>query len=502
MILRTINTIDIPSFPLGSLSGGLPIVAGLCATDAAGGGYEDMQRGIPLINNLKIELISSDKDDDANSEVIGVSQSDILTNSKTPSEHDTPHILRAGEAYEHDLYLENAVFRDDVADEDEIAEVLSDLRSLCEVFGHISAVWIEKINKIPLQTVETGLLSYADFTFGEPAVSPSLWVFIEYDTVQEAAVAVAALNGLCIGGKAISARMYSYSAYSAGKCSDTHCWDIDYLSLLGVNSDGMIGVHSTVEGAVVALLDYVTVDDYEGCSGDSEELGTIKRDLIDLVTAQSSSGHREISESAFIRRVTIMAPTGGDDETHPAGDEPALGSERLAACVRYSSIGDSTAAMLSLDGTILGGSRLKAWVKRSSNAPQSVSPQDSAFDAVEGEVLEGSGNVFANQLIALRTFETTRPTLEGQSGTPIAGSSLDPQAPLTPPISAGSNTRKIASNSGESVDEEAVFSVQPAYKEARLAPKLEKNSILDSRHRIKVLISGCWCGISTIAQSL
>jgi hypothetical protein len=484
-----------PPFLLGSLSGGLPIVAGLCTMDVAGGGCVDMQGSIPIINNLRMELISSNNDNDANSETFRASQSDMLAN-RTPSEHNTPHILRAGVGAEHDLYLENAVFPDDVADEDETAEVLSDLRSLCEVFGHISSVWIEKINRRPLKTVDTGLSRHTGITLDQASVSSSPWVFFEYDTVQDAAVAAAALNGLRIGGEALVVSLYSYSAYASGKCSDMLCWDAQDLSLAGVNGDGAVAGHDATEGAVVAIRNYVTADDLESCCGDSEELGAIKRDLIDLTKAHSSSRDTEGKEPAFIRRVTIMADSDICEDTHHVGDEPALGGERLAACVRYGSRGAATAAMLSLDGTLLGGSRLRAWVRRSSNALQSVSNSGSASLGVEVEVLEDTdvGNACshgssaaANQIIALRNIETSSSTPEGQTGAPLTGSSLDTAAPVTIPIPVGSNTKKTTANNGQGLREEAVFPVQSAYKEATLAPKLEKKRVMDSRHRIKVL---------------
>jgi hypothetical protein len=500
-----------PPSPLGSLSGGLPIVADLCTVDASGGGCEGMQGRIPIINNLKVELTSSNKDEDASTETLRACQSGILTNLMTPSELDTAHILRAGVGAEHDLYLEAAVFPDDVTDEDETAEVLSDLRSLCEVFGDISSVWIEKINRTPLQRVETGLPRDTGNTRGQAAVSPSPWVFIEYDTVEEAVMAAAALNGLHIGGEALLARMYSYSAYAAGKCSDIHCCDAKDPSLSNMNGDGAIVGHSTVEGAVVAIRNYVTADDLESCCGDSEELGAIKREIIDLIGARSSSGVMEGKKSAFVRRVTVMADSDSSEDAHPSGEAPALGSDRLAACVRYSSLGAATAAMLSLDGTLLGGSRLRAWVKRSSTAPQSVSPHASASLAVKVDDVEDTdddtvcscvGILVANQIVALRNIETPQSTLDGHTGAPLTGSGLNTAAPVISPIPIGSNTKKTAENDGEVVREEAIFPVQSAYKEATLAPKLEKNRVPGSRSRIKVLECDYCCRINISAPSL
>ena len=456
-----------------------------------------MQRGIPIVNKTKVELISSNKDQDDSSDALIAIQSDILTNLMTPPlEHDTHHILRAGVGSEHDLYLECAVFPNDVVDEDETAEVLNDLRSLCEVFGHISSVWIEKIIRTPSLTVETGLPLHAGLVLDQTAESKTPWVFIEYDTVQEAAVAAAALNGLCIGGEALLVRMYSYSAYVAGKCSETHCWDAHGKCLMGMNSDGADLGQGADEGAVIAIRNYVTADDLESCCGDSEELGAIKRDLIDLTAAHSSSEESEGKETSFIRRVTIIADIDSSEDVLPTGHELEIDCERLAACVRYSSLDAATAAMLSLDGTLLGGSRLRAWVKRSSPAPQSVSLHASVSLSVNLEVLENRylGNacshvspVIVNEIIALRNTETSASTLEGQAIAPSTGSSLDSTARVTTPIPVGANTKKTSSNIGEGLAEEAVFPVQSAYKEATLAPKLEKNRVPDSRHRIKVL---------------
>ena len=44
------------------------------------------------------------------------------------------------------LCLKNSVFPLDMNDEDETEEVLEDLHSLCQVFGDISAHWIEKVH--------------------------------------------------------------------------------------------------------------------------------------------------------------------------------------------------------------------------------------------------------------------------------------------------------------------------------------------------------------------
>lgn len=448
-----------------------------------------------------MELFSkTDEDCDANTDPESAGQSDIITNFianslGSPLEIDMPHVLRAGVESERDLYLESAVFPDDVADDEETAEVLNDLRSLCEVFGDLSAVWIEKIRHVPSVTVKSELPCSTGIPIDQAAESSSPWVFIEYDTVRDAAVAAVALNGLCVGGEALVVRMYSYSAYVAGKCSDKYCWGSENLSSLNLDDAGTVAERGTSEGAVIAVRNYVTSDDLESSSGDSEELGAIKRDLIDLTAAQGGN------ESPFIRRVTIMADLGDTEDADTASDETVLGSARLAACVRYSSLAAATTAMLSLDGTLLGGSRLKAWVKRSSTVPQTISLHALASLSVKEELLEdvvvNSGcnhgsSVTANEIIALRNIVRSPTSSETAIAAPLkAGSSLEGADPGTIPTPVG--PKRTTANNKEEVVEEVKLPLQSVYKEATLAPKLEKNGAPDSKHRIKVLQSDCMC---------
>ena len=324
-----------------------------------------------------------------------------------------------------DLYLEHAVCRDDVADEVEGMEILGDLHSLCEVFGVISDVWIqenkekekERMRFYPNLLLGSVVDDGSDVTAAAayvPLEDP--WTFIEFDSIVSASQAASVLSGRHIGGEVLEASLYNYDAY---RCA---IYDSRYCVRAVKEQIGSVGTveetHRSVtcececEGAVVVVRNYVTAEDLEECEGLGEELAAIKRDLLLLCTAQSQSPHCDsgcdVPVEASVRRVTILSSydlnnghsvAGGETaDLHTANggvniinnidngnnenrndsiisrsrnskndshsDSISDSISELVACVRFNSVAAATDAMLSLDGALLSGNRLRASIRR------------------------------------------------------------------------------------------------------------------------------------------
>ena len=184
------------------------------------------------------------------------------------------------------LCLENSVFPEDMNDEDETEEVLEDLHSLCQVFGDISTLWIEKVHDTctyPLLHTSSSpcphpnphlsqSIDVAEMDIEAEKCSNEYWILIEFEDAYDAEKAVLALNGICVGGEYVQAGLYSCAAYLEGIFNNEH-----FLQMRSITSEGGDRCQTTVRRAVVAVRNYISKIDIEECAGDSEELGAIKR---------------------------------------------------------------------------------------------------------------------------------------------------------------------------------------------------------------------------------
>ena len=84
------------------------------------------------------------------------------------------------------LHLQNLVFLQDIADSDEVQEVLFDIESLCSQFGLIKTVWIEEREpSIPLsnhriyKNTDVNALAQLDTRLQKP------WGIIEFQYLDD-----------------------------------------------------------------------------------------------------------------------------------------------------------------------------------------------------------------------------------------------------------------------------------------------------------------------------
>ena len=221
-------------------------------------------------------------------------------------------------SYQCDLYLEQAVCKDDVADEDEAFEILSDLHSLCQVFGIISDVWVQQgKEKRRFHSNLNDLTTSGIMTTGESELLEVPWIFMEFDSLICASRAVGALNCLHIGGEVLEALHYNYDAYQCAMYDSRYC-----VRAVEDNNEGIHRKSKTTvdvmngnimceceDGAVVLVRNYVSAEDLEDCAGHGhgEELAVMKKDLLLLCTAQSQSSLSDGLMERSIRRITILS---------------------------------------------------------------------------------------------------------------------------------------------------------------------------------------------------
>ena len=378
----------------------------------------------------------------------------------------------------YELYLENSVFPEDIVEEEEAEEVLADLCSLCEVFGLISAVWVER-GRVDCSTliddsaVDGNVSDEVVLTDGSssydsvstPSLSLGPWVMVEYECTRDAVMSARALHGLHVGGEVIQACLYSYSAYLAAIFDDRFnvLDDGGDLTLCG-GSDG----DKREGGAVIAVKNYLSADDLEECEGDIEQLGAMKRDLLALASPDKAhmAGEEEgARQEVFVRRVVIVTDSNLERgrEKEFAAEEPAL----LFACVRFLSLSAASNAMLSLDGAVMGGAPLKASVRR-------FRP---CLNSSKGDSGSGGGSVSGRvEIVAVKKIpKATRvvPQVVSSSAEHGAADGSNGVAAAPEEASFGSKQRKERAHPPVSL-----------YKEAVLVPKLEKSSW--SRRPIKV----------------
>ena len=359
---------------------------------------------------------------------------------------------------EYELCLENSIFPEDIADEDERREVLEDLHSLCEVFGHISALWIEKDHGTCAHPKQSDDITNRKDTCQE------YWMMIEFEYADDAKHAVVTLNGMCVGGEYVQAGLYSYAAYLAGEFISDH--------FMGIN-ESRDDYQKTARGTVVGVRNYISKDDIDDCAGDSMELSAIKRDLLALTSSHVSDRD---TKNIFVRRVAIVCGTGekssnkiGEKGDDAEGDGCPMEINSLAACVRFSSLLSAVDAMLSLDGTVLGGTLLRASVRRSHPSVATIYSSQSIGEkidpAIEEDGIEGNSAIQKKEIVA---FKRVSKISQSPIQSMIVDSSISISLNVTPQLSDAV---------GQSVMKKKKDKTDPKvsiYKQAVLAPKLDK----------------------------
>lgn len=117
------------------------------------------------------------------------------------------------------LNLENLVFLQDIADQEEVQEVLYDIESLCTPFGGIKTVWIEtKSNELIPQKLSDS--TFYRNNMPENTQPPTYYDLplglVEFQNLKEAIDTVNKLQGKEIGGSVIEAYLFDYPSYLHG----------------------------------------------------------------------------------------------------------------------------------------------------------------------------------------------------------------------------------------------------------------------------------------------
>jgi hypothetical protein len=192
------------------------------------------------------------------------------------------------------ISLENVLNYEDVLDDDERNEILNDIESLCEVYGDISRIWIQKICLTAAPIVCTPLSSA--ILISPPLTSTPLthtpiseipWMFIEYSCIEDAKRCVTALNGINIAGEAISADLYNHSAYIHEYYSKQYICDdnvgdfTDRMIAEDTNNDGMYGDNKDTNDVkyAVKLGQFTDIDVVQ----DADEREEVLNDLYKLL---------------------------------------------------------------------------------------------------------------------------------------------------------------------------------------------------------------------------
>ena len=252
------------------------------------------------------------------------------------------------------LMLEHIVTRDNMEDEDEVQEVLRDMREICGTYGPVASVWIEQLMRSSRSDDDAldrcvtigdhdNDQSVAD-DYYVSATKPSLlpWALLQYSSLGLAAHAVSNLDGLMISGSRIEASLYDWTAYYQDVFSD------DFF-IGGIAIAGLIPPSSTPSISygsyplhALRLKRFIRIDQID----DEDEEQELLQDLQSLLAHEIP--HIEISNRncVFIRQQL------------PSTEKDNDADEDLDVIVIVSSIEDSLRAMHYLSDRLISGELL------------------------------------------------------------------------------------------------------------------------------------------------
>lgn len=281
------------------------------------------------------------------------SNSSVLPVSPCPP-HTTPQDDAGAMSYMSIvLMLEHIVTRDNMEDEDEVQEVLRDMREICGTYGPVTSVWIEQLMRSS-RSGDDALdrcatigghdndKSVAD-DYCVSATKPSLlpWVLLQYSSLGLATRAVSNLDGLMISGSRIEASLYDWMAYNQGVFSDDFfIGGIAIAGLIPPSSAPSISYGSCPLHAL-RLKRFIRMDQID----DEDEEQELLQDLQSLLAHEIP--HIEISNRncVFIRHL-------------PSTEKDNDADEDLDVIVIVSSIEDSLRAMHYLSDRLISGELL------------------------------------------------------------------------------------------------------------------------------------------------
>lgn len=274
------------------------------------------------------------------------SSSSVLPAPPCPP-HTTPHNDAGAMSYMSIvLMLEHIVTRDNMEDEDEVQEVLRDMREICGTYGPVASVWIEQLMRSSRSDDDAldrcATIGGHDYYVG--ATKPSLlpWALLQYSSLGLAAHAASNLDGLMISGSRIEASLYDWTAYNQGMFSDDFfIGSITVAGLIPPSSAPSISYGSSCPLHALRLKRFIRIDQID----DEDEEQELLQDLQSLLAHEIP--HIEISNRncVFIRQL-------------PSTEKDNDADEDLDVIVIVSSIEDSLRVLHYLSDRLISGELL------------------------------------------------------------------------------------------------------------------------------------------------
>jgi hypothetical protein len=252
------------------------------------------------------------------------------------------------------LMLEHIVTRDNMEDEDEVQEVLRDMREICGTYGPVASVWIEQRMRssrsdddaldrcATIEGRDNDRSVVDDYYVGATKPSQLPWALLQYSSLGLAAHAASNLDGLMISGSRIEASLYDWAAYNRGEFSDDFfIGSIAIAGLISPSSSPSISYSSSCPLHALRLKRFIRIDQID----DEDEEQELLQDLQSLLAHEIP--HIEISNRncVFIRQ---LPSTENDNDV----------DEDLDVIVIVSSIEDSLKAMHYLSDRLISGELL------------------------------------------------------------------------------------------------------------------------------------------------
>jgi hypothetical protein len=219
-----------------------------------------------------------------------------------------------------------------------------------EVLGDISSMVSEWCEGVRLDSV----------IFARPPVdNDTMDVFLILNDVQQALMLSAALFSKVVGGQRLMAEVVKLSGesyehgtvYSIGSASNSQSSNSLKFHTL---------CHSGSTSAVVAVMGYLSAEDLSSeREGGDDDLTTTKRDLLQL--ARGADGVKGDDQQLFVSRLSVLSEDGETCDVNQ-------GENVFVACVEFDSALSAERVMTALDGSVVGGRRLCAYLEQMSGA--------------------------------------------------------------------------------------------------------------------------------------
>lgn len=282
------------------------------------------------------------------------------------------------------LQLEDVIFREDVQDEDETQEVLSNLQALCEVYGQISCIWLQHIQN------GKGNNNTSSSSTGDDAHNLPL-VRIRLTSFQAALTVANTLHNLTVAGSQLvsyldSRQIQMYARHSRQQHTKEQDSEVSKITQKH-NELGTDDIHYDNLNRDIDLFisGYVCSDDLETLSVD--EMIEMKQDLLHLIDSHHPSddnpntvlpvsmeilaSHTAVqslvlstdAHSEFYRYLNSSQLTETDNYIQDLDQDNQYDDKGIMGCVGFVEAKQAVQAMLHLHGTVLGGAVIRASVQ-------------------------------------------------------------------------------------------------------------------------------------------